>query len=190
MICSSAPKTDPPSKPLRCCATLAGPTFDAHYTGDRRGLDCALITRGEDLTPIDMEVLRRLRGGHAVEVLCGSPRGHRGCLTMAPVSTRMAVFLSRDYDAGASAATARIARKCGVTRLGIADHRQSACCKQAAQISIASLGNVAQLLLATARVLLGNQPDPRRKVASRSESPWIGSGAALRRRPGDDPSQH
>src|SRR5262245_12840720 len=59
--------------------------------------------------------------------------------------------------------------------LGIADHCQGACCKQAAQISIASLGNVAELLLATARVLLGNQPDPGRKVPSRSESPWIGN---------------
>src|SRR5690348_5852068 len=59
--------------------------------------------------------------------------------------------------------------------LGIADHGQSACCKQAAQIAIASPGNVAELLLATARVLLGNQPDPGRKVPSRAESPWIGN---------------
>src|SRR5262249_37324073 len=56
---------------------------------------------------------------------------------------------------------------------GIADHGQRAGGEQAAQISVASFADVAELFLATARVLLGPEPDPRREVPPRSEGPRI-----------------
>jgi transposase len=48
----------------------------------------------------------------------------------------------------------------GAVDLGVANDRQRARCEQAAQIAITTLGDVTELLLATARVLLGHQPDP------------------------------
>src|SRR5262245_13460613 len=57
--------------------------------------------------------------------------------------------------------------------LGIADHGQRAGREQAPQISVASFTDVAELFLATARVLLGHEADPSREVSPRSEGPRI-----------------
>jgi hypothetical protein len=56
---------------------------------------------------------------------------------------------------------------------GIADHGQRPGREQAAQISVASFADAAKLFLASARVLLGHEPDPSREVPPRSESPRI-----------------
>src|SRR5215470_7501780 len=58
-------------------------------------------------------------------------------------------------------------------QFGIADHGQRPGREQAAQVSIASLTDVAKLLLTSARALLGYEPDPSREVSPRPESPWI-----------------
>src|SRR5262249_29222331 len=55
----------------------------------------------------------------------------------------------------------------------IADHRQRASGEQAAQIAIALFADTAELVLAPARVLLRNEPDPGRKIPPRSEGLWI-----------------
>ena len=52
----------------------------------------------------------------------------------------------------------------GAMDFGIADYRQRASREQAAQIAIASFADIAELVLATARVLLWDQPDPGREV--------------------------
>ena len=52
----------------------------------------------------------------------------------------------------------------GAMDFGVADHRQRAGREQAAQIAIASFADIAELVLATARVLLWDQPDPGREV--------------------------
>jgi hypothetical protein len=44
--------------------------------------------------------------------------------------------------------------------LGIADDCQRASCEQAAQIAVALFADTAELVLAPARVLLRNEPDP------------------------------
>src|SRR5215475_10853579 len=57
--------------------------------------------------------------------------------------------------------------------LGIADHRQRARREQAAQIAITLFADTAELVLAPARVLLRNEPNPGRKIPPRSEGLWI-----------------
>ena len=52
----------------------------------------------------------------------------------------------------------------GTVDFGLADHRQRAGREQAAQIAVASFADIAQPVLATARVLLGDQSDPGREV--------------------------
>ena len=52
----------------------------------------------------------------------------------------------------------------GAMDFGVADHRQRSGREQAAQIAIASFADIAELVLATARVLLWDQPDPGREV--------------------------
>src|SRR6516164_6439618 len=59
--------------------------------------------------------------------------------------------------------------------LGIADHGERAGREQAAQIAIALLADTAKLVLAPTRVLLRNEPNPRREVPSGSENLWIGN---------------
>src|SRR5215813_6576435 len=61
----------------------------------------------------------------------------------------------------------------GAMEFGVADHGQRPGREQATQISVASFADVAELFLATARVLLGYEPDPSREVPPRSESPRI-----------------
>src|SRR5512137_1810895 len=53
--------------------------------------------------------------------------------------------------------------------LRIADDGHRAGDEQPAQVSIALLGDAAESVLAASRVLLGHQPDPGGKIASRSE---------------------
>jgi len=53
----------------------------------------------------------------------------------------------------------------GAVDFGIADHRQRAGREQAAQIAITSFADIAELVLASARVLLGDEPDPGREIA-------------------------
>src|SRR4029453_697888 len=54
--------------------------------------------------------------------------------------------------------------------LGIANDGQRASRKQTAQIAIALFADIAEALLARARMLLRHKPDPSRKVSPRSES--------------------
>src|SRR6516162_538420 len=61
----------------------------------------------------------------------------------------------------------------GAMDFRIADHGKRAGRKQAAQIAIALLADAAKLVFAPARVLLGHEADPGRKVAPRSECLWI-----------------
>src|SRR5215475_10020113 len=61
----------------------------------------------------------------------------------------------------------------GAMDLGIADDGESTDGEQTAQVAIALLADTAKLVLATARMLLGHEPDPGREVAPRSESLWI-----------------
>ena len=49
---------------------------------------------------------------------------------------------------------------------GVADHRQCAGREQAAQIAITAFADIAEPLLAAARVLLGYEPDPGREIAA------------------------
>ena len=57
----------------------------------------------------------------------------------------------------------------GAMDFGIADHGQRPGREQATQIAIASFADTAKPVLATARVLLWNEPDPGREVPSGSE---------------------
>ena len=61
----------------------------------------------------------------------------------------------------------------GAMGFGVADHRQRAGREQAAQIAIAAFADTAKPILAAARVLLGDEPNPGREVPSRPESPRI-----------------
>src|SRR5262245_63107986 len=70
----------------------------------------------------------------------------------------------------------------GTVDLGIANDRQRARRKQAAQIAITTLGDAAKLFLATARVLRGHQPDPGRKVPTRSKGFRVGNAGNERGR--------
>ena len=65
--------------------------------------------------------------------------------------------------------------------LGVTNDRQGAGGEQAAQISIASLGDATELLLASDRILLRHESNPGRKISSRSESPRIGNAGHQRR---------
>jgi hypothetical protein len=53
--------------------------------------------------------------------------------------------------------------------LCIADHGESTGGEQAAEIAIALLADVAELISAAARILLRDEPDPGREIASRSK---------------------
>src|SRR5262249_21163905 len=53
--------------------------------------------------------------------------------------------------------------------LCVPDHGKCARAKQGAQISIALLGDAAELFSATARTLFRHEPDPRRKLPPRSK---------------------
>src|SRR5580693_7120391 len=61
----------------------------------------------------------------------------------------------------------------GAMGFGIADYCQRASREQAAQIAITAFADIAEPILTTARVLLGDEPNPSRKVPSRPESPRI-----------------
>src|SRR5262245_4815401 len=54
----------------------------------------------------------------------------------------------------------------GAVDLSVADDCECASRKQAAQIAIALFADAAELVLAAARVLLGDEPDPGREVPS------------------------
>ena len=54
----------------------------------------------------------------------------------------------------------------GAMDLGIADHGERAGREQAAQIAIASFADIAEPVLAAARVLLRDETDPGREVPS------------------------
>ena len=54
----------------------------------------------------------------------------------------------------------------GAVDLGIADDGECAGHEQAAQIAIPLFADTAEPVLAPARVLLGNQPNPGREVAT------------------------
>ena len=54
----------------------------------------------------------------------------------------------------------------GAMDFGIADDGERAGREQAAQIAIASFADIAEPVLAPARVLLGDEPDPGREVPS------------------------
>src|SRR5215475_10233691 len=57
----------------------------------------------------------------------------------------------------------------GAVKLSIADHGERTGGEQAAQIAIALLADVAELVFAAARVMLRHQPDPGREIPSRSK---------------------
>src|SRR5262245_30183357 len=57
----------------------------------------------------------------------------------------------------------------GAMELRIADHGERAGGEQAAQIAIALFADVAEPVLASARVLLWHEPDPGREIPSRSK---------------------
>src|SRR5690349_11809944 len=57
----------------------------------------------------------------------------------------------------------------GTVDLGIADDGQRTGHEQAAQVAITLLADTAEPVSASARMLLGHQPDPGREVASRAE---------------------
>src|SRR6476661_138499 len=61
----------------------------------------------------------------------------------------------------------------GTMDLGISDDGECAGHKQAAQIAVTLLADTAEFVLAPARVLLRNEPDPSREVTSRSEGPGV-----------------
>src|SRR5258708_26538268 len=61
----------------------------------------------------------------------------------------------------------------GAMDFGIADDGQRTSGEQAAQIAIALFADTAELVLAPARALLRREPDPGRKIPSRSESVGI-----------------
>src|SRR4029450_10236692 len=54
----------------------------------------------------------------------------------------------------------------GAMDFGIADHGERADREQAAQIAIASFADIAEAFLASARVLLWDEPDPGRKISA------------------------
>src|SRR6476659_11028677 len=58
----------------------------------------------------------------------------------------------------------------GAVDLGIADDGQRARGEQAAQIAVSLFADTAELILASARVLLRHEPDPGRNIPPRSES--------------------
>ena len=66
--------------------------------------------------------------------------------------------------------------------LGVTNDRQRTGGEQAAQITIAPLGDVTELFLATAGVLFGHQSNPGRKVPSRSEGFRVGNAGNERGR--------
>src|SRR5262245_51203451 len=57
--------------------------------------------------------------------------------------------------------------------LGIADDRERAGHKQAAEITITLFADTAEPVLAPARMLLRHQANPGGEVTARSESPWV-----------------
>src|SRR5215475_2527837 len=57
----------------------------------------------------------------------------------------------------------------GAVKLSIADHGERTGGEQAAQIAIALLADVAELVFAAARVLLRDEPDPGREISSGSK---------------------
>ena len=54
----------------------------------------------------------------------------------------------------------------GAMDFGLADHGEGADREQAAQIAIASFADIAEAFLASARVLLWDEPDPGRKISA------------------------
>src|SRR5215470_2667349 len=54
----------------------------------------------------------------------------------------------------------------GAVDLGVANDSECASRKQAAQVAIALFADTAELVLAAARALLGDEPDPGREVPS------------------------
>src|SRR5262245_14934218 len=54
----------------------------------------------------------------------------------------------------------------GAMDLSVANNGECAGCKQATQVAIALFADTAELILAAARVLLGDEPDPGREVPS------------------------
>src|SRR5262245_620620 len=68
----------------------------------------------------------------------------------------------------------------GAVDLGIADHGKCSGTEEGAQISIALLGDIAELLLATAGILLRHEANPRREVPARSERSRISNACDQR----------
>src|ERR1700722_19890886 len=67
-----------------------------------------------------------------------------------------------------------LVRPSGAVDLGIANDSECAGHEQAAQIAIPLFADTAEPIPTPARVLFGNQPDPGREVATRSEGFRIG----------------
>ena len=61
----------------------------------------------------------------------------------------------------------------GAMDFGIADDGECTGHEQAAQIAVTLLADTAESVLAPARVLLRNEPNPSREVTSRSEGPGV-----------------
>src|SRR5262245_8223887 len=72
----------------------------------------------------------------------------------------------------------------GAVELGIADHGERAGGEQAAQIAVSLFADVAELVFATARVLLRYEPNPGREIPSRSKRLGITNARDQRSRKG------
>jgi hypothetical protein len=65
----------------------------------------------------------------------------------------------------------------GAMDFGIADDGERTRHEQAAQIAVTLLADMAEPVLAPARMLLRHQPNPGREIAPRSEGLWVGNGS-------------
>src|SRR4249920_2536687 len=94
-----------------------------------------------------------------------SPRHHRPCHPRNLVGKRDGSDLGRPPRQQRRKPGAML----GAVKLGRPDHGKRTSREQAAQITVALLGDAAELVFTPARVLLRNKSDPRREVAARSE---------------------
>ena len=65
----------------------------------------------------------------------------------------------------------------GAMDLGVTDDRKRAGHKQAAQIAVTLFADIAEPVLASARILLRHDTDPGSEVAARSEGLWISNSS-------------
>jgi hypothetical protein len=82
----------------------------------------------------------------------------------AGIITRESIRPTRFYTARASQQRSKPRPMFGAMDFGIADYRQGASREQAAQIAIASFADIAEPVLASTRVLLGDKANPGREA--------------------------